>query len=708
MDYLFLNFISLSFAFIFFRMESITQFSKAVYIGLSDEIGTASEVRFRRDTLDTSLDISNCLFHKLKGDILIAGSYREGFRFSSSDMDFMAWSFFMKVISDLSQISSIPFQQKRVFLMEYDSVPPGYTKLRSFTFTPNQTLQIDDSFISCSVFRKSLVTLLNPGFKDLGTEVSEHGPCSFAIHSGFELDVAGCMKCDYWPETAKPWIRRCNEKGWPSDIVVNQIVKSGCHVVPIGSCPENELEWRISFSVAEQKIIYSFNHSQFLCYGLLKLFLKEVINVNNKTPVLCSYFLKTAMFWVIQNDRAIRWTPENFMYCFWNSFKLLIHWVYTGYCPSFFIPENNLFRKKVTGHTQSFLFHQLYCLYNEGMHCILKCPTIQPKFNVAILNESLLRTSEETDITTSCLELRSIHNLSHSIKEKGTISELEAKDPTSCLKNFILLLNQIDLSLKKDLNPYQALTIQTIASPIFHNIAMSIQDRVDHSFFNNRDTYKSMKTALSLLKLSCIIGSVSEILYLAMYYYRNCRYQRSMMCLNKAMIRMCAPYSFFFSTNIHHYIRALGGLSLSSKYKRAIIRGIVLRYECSYISELVLEQKTDINMGILYCEGELKISPLVMLLMLLILNYHKLDDSTKSDYYIQSLKTLLFSDDEEYISHFPKDLSWQILGICQQTCGYHGESLDSFLRSLKEKPSHRIRPATYLRMLLSIFLLKNK
>lgn len=46
------------------RMESITQFSKAVYIGLSDEIGTASEVRFRRDTLDTSLDISNCLFHK--------------------------------------------------------------------------------------------------------------------------------------------------------------------------------------------------------------------------------------------------------------------------------------------------------------------------------------------------------------------------------------------------------------------------------------------------------------------------------------------------------------------------------------------------------------------------------------------------------------------------------------------------------------------
>lgn len=684
-------------------MESITHLSKAVYTGLSVEIGTASEVQFRRDTVDTSFDIYNCLNHKFNIDLLIAGSYREGFRFSSSDMDFMAWTFFMKVISDLSQISSIHFRQKRVFLMESDSVPPGYTKLRSLTFTPNRTLQNDDSFISCSVFRKSLVTLFNPGFKYLGTEVSEHGPCSFAIHNGFEMDIAGCMKCDYWPKTAKPWIRRCNEKGWPSDILVNQIVKAGCHVVPIGSCPENELEWRISFSVAEQKIIYSFNHSQFLCYGLLKVFLKEVINVNNKTPVLCSYFLKTAMFWVIQNDRDIRWTPDNFMYCFWNSFKLLIHWVYTGYCPSFFIPENNLFREKVTGHTQSFLFHQLYCLYNEGLHCILKCPTIQPKFNVAILNES-----EKTDIITALLELSLIHNLCHWNKEHGTFYGVEAKNPTSCLNNFILLLNQIDLSLKKNLNPYQALAIQIYASPIFHKIAMSIQDRVDHSYFNNRDTYKSMKTALSLLRLSCIIGGVSEILYLGMYYYRNCRYQRSMMCLNKAMIRMCAPYSFFIFTDIQHYIRALGGLSLSSKYKRAIIRCIVLRYECSYISELVLEQKTDIKMENIFCDGELKISPLVMLLMLLILNYHKLDDSTKSDYYIQTLKTLLFSDDEEYESHFPKDLSWQILGICQQTCGYHEESLDSFLRSLKEKPSHRIRPATYLRMLLSIFLLKNK
>lgn len=60
----------------------------------------------------------------------------------------------------------------------------------------------------------------------------------------------------------------------------------------------------------------------------------------------------------------------------------------------------------------------------------------------------------------------------------------------------------------------------------------------------------------------------------------------------------------------------------------------------------------------IFCDGELKILFLVMLLMLLILNYYKLDDSIKLDYYIQIFKMLLFSDDEEYIFQFFKDLLW--------------------------------------------------
>jgi hypothetical protein len=41
-------------------------------------------------------------------------------------------------------------------------------------------------------------------------------------------------------------------------------------------------------------LIYSWNHSQIICYVLLKLLLKEVIKKNeNVDKRFCSYFLKT-------------------------------------------------------------------------------------------------------------------------------------------------------------------------------------------------------------------------------------------------------------------------------------------------------------------------------------------------------------------------------------------------------------------------------
>ena len=60
------------------------------------------------------------------------------------------------------------------------------------------------------------------------------------------------------------------------------IVNKGYHVVPIGSSPNRYKEWRVSFSVAEQNLKYFMNYCQFQCYGLLKVFLKEVIKTTVK------------------------------------------------------------------------------------------------------------------------------------------------------------------------------------------------------------------------------------------------------------------------------------------------------------------------------------------------------------------------------------------------------------------------------------------
>lgn len=63
--------------------------------------------------------------------------------------------------------------------------------------------------------------------------------------------------------------------------MLEYILRNGCHFVPVGlkiAGDENELEWRLSFSQAKQNLMYSMSRTQFLCYGPLKTFLKEVDN----------------------------------------------------------------------------------------------------------------------------------------------------------------------------------------------------------------------------------------------------------------------------------------------------------------------------------------------------------------------------------------------------------------------------------------------
>ena len=107
-----------------------------------------------------------------------------------------------------------------------------------------------------------------------------HGPCSSGVVGTQEYDFAYCLNSNTFPKAAHGCIRRLHERGWPSHQVLQDIVTGGCHFVAIPAKLPNfeHLEWRLSFSVAETKLIHNMNHTQFLCYGLLKIFLKEAIN----------------------------------------------------------------------------------------------------------------------------------------------------------------------------------------------------------------------------------------------------------------------------------------------------------------------------------------------------------------------------------------------------------------------------------------------
>ena len=290
----------------------------------------------------------------------------------------MYWGSDFRVIWYFSQAVLYNTQRHTLFLCDSSQSPPGYTLLwvptdSAYPFSLSFFVKVKGvPCISSAKLSDYICTNLHPTLP-----ITMHGPCSSVITGTKEYDLVFCIVSDFWPPAASSWSNRCHS--WPPPDVVNDIVRSGCHFLPIGNKygDHGDNEWRVSFSQAEQKLLYTMNHTQFLTYGLLKLFVKDINSgLSENENLLCSYNIKTAIFWAIQQNTIAYWCPENLLAGFWVCFKLLLKWVYEGVCPNFFIPENNLFRNKVHGKAQYDLFSKLYSLYEKGVAFPLQCPAI--------------------------------------------------------------------------------------------------------------------------------------------------------------------------------------------------------------------------------------------------------------------------------------------------------------------------------------------
>ncbi|XP_062579237.1 uncharacterized protein LOC134241177 [Saccostrea cucullata] len=334
-------------------MTDLPLTSEALYFGLNIGLGSIEIVKMRRDLVQLRDIIENRI--RNDGDrAMISGSTREGYRLASSDFDLMQWPVNHKLISILSQAERYQSTKNTLILMESERCPPGFVLLRLLNDTDQYRVHracIEENnalYISSSKYRE--VMFLKYG----NPEDESHGPCTSGTVevTNEQYDHACCFMSDIWPAQALSWIERCTSNLWPSMATLSKIVNSGCHAVAIGHklSSYEDVEWRISFSLAEHILMFSLNHCQFLCYGLLKLFLNEVINKSNaQERVLCSYHLKTTLLWVVQENIVQNWCPKNLIKCFWICFQTIINYVYHGVCPNFFIPENNMFLGKVEG-----------------------------------------------------------------------------------------------------------------------------------------------------------------------------------------------------------------------------------------------------------------------------------------------------------------------------------------------------------------------
>ncbi|XP_078321985.1 uncharacterized protein LOC111112408 [Crassostrea virginica] len=653
---------------------------ESVFARLCQIVGTSVQVAIRRETMDIREMVDTRVADNDDVIGMESGSRREGFRLKGSDIDYMFWLNNHRVIFDMSQSEHYYKENKTLILSDSSESPPGFTLLELLTPTTDSEVQSarvpmnDRLQISSSLFKQQAQSHYFPGS-------ITHGPCESGEVGGLQYDLACCFACDFWPQSASYWINRCHS--WPDMEVIHEIVRNGCHFVPIGhpqGLHEHE-EWRISFSLTEHKLVRSMNHCQFLTYGLLKIFLKEVIDEQSEetNKLLCSYHMKTVIFWVIQQNAVPLWCPQNLLAGFWVCFKLLLKWVYEGVCPNFFIPENNLFQSKVHGSAQKKLFLQLHGLYEKGLVCLLQSPSIKSYISDVLYNPRLSICTSEDKMISECDHDKELFN------EIYWNTPYSPKNIDHCIK----YLHTIELMIGEPLTQYQVLMLQRSTANILQSTAFTLHNMYTNTGLN-KQMYIADRMSCHMLKLTAKFGCISDMMYIAMFYCKTFRFREALYITEMIKVKLEQP-GLMYKRHVdpQRYTEAVGGQSWSTKIRQAVANDIKLNNYTCYINELKPEQQSVSNL--------FRIPLSVSLYFVEFLCYRHID-TTLAQTALEKLQVLVQHDEGQYVLDVLRDISWEILGICQQMTGNHQAALYSYQQSLTQFPFHKIQNVTQMRI----------
>ena len=194
----------------------------------------------------------------------------------------------------------------------------------------------------------------NPEMEDFELEIAPHGPaiqvdytyCEEGIYTSH--DVVPAIEFSGWPACCQNWVSR--KRLWPPQSLMDEIIQDGFHLVAKTS-PEGDedLDWRFSFSKAEQKLMKSKGlGNRNYCFRIFKMAIKE--NISSTCSLLTSYHLKTLLFWASERHPPDRWSDENLAVCFLGLLDDLLHSLANCSCPHYFLPDLNLFSDCSTDH----------------------------------------------------------------------------------------------------------------------------------------------------------------------------------------------------------------------------------------------------------------------------------------------------------------------------------------------------------------------
>ena len=666
-------------------MEDLRLISCGLYRVVGEELGTEKVVDMRRRVmaLDQILTTASFRHDDLLEDKVLSGSMCEGFRFASSDADVMFVCRNIRVIFSVTARKQYIGKQT-LLLAERDTTKPGFALLKLLNIPSNAPHVTDscvpygDGYYVASQKWTEIFTSLQPNY-------TTHGPCSTTVSGTMEVDLAFCFKSDKLPEEAHSFIQRLHRAGWPSTSKLQRIASGGCHFVAIGAkgSPTELKEWRISFSATEKILIHSMNHVQFLCYGILKIFLKEVIDINIEVKaLLCSYFLKTALFWEISTNK-MKWNASNFLSCFWTCFQRLLHWINNEYCPNFFIPENNMFAGKVHGAARLDLLSCLVPLYKEGYYCLLRCQSIQDELYAIIQRPLLANVAEIWDTGKSGVDVQLI------------LEVWNNKPPSEMVQSEITKqVQDLDNAISTNGSEFEKEILQ-----LWRNYL--IQDTFISSYIGgfltvNETAGPSREYSITTMP---VVDATRHLLYISLYHYRQGMYSVAKRLLQEAKTKLQHPHLMYpGESRIEKYRAAGGDYKTFTQMMKEIVAWDININTGVTIPELTLESQSTTSQSV---KG-ITIPPLVFTNFMCFLCYHQIGSFNEAQSMSQELSILVQYDNSVHIFKRDKAISWQILGICQEMSGDHQSAYQSYRNAAKETWCN-IKYASFVRMSVIIY-----
>lgn len=185
--------------------------------------------------------------------------------------------------------------------------------------------------------------------EDATTSRYKHGP-AMTEDSTKEFktsDLVYGLQTSSWPKSAEEWKSRERRYKWPHERTL-KLVKDGCFLVPVSSSHTSPpTEWRLSFTLLERELIWTWNVIQYKCFMLLKIIKRDLIEP--KVPnSITSYHLKTLMFWLSEERDPTFWNIQNFPNCIRQCLEKLLKFICDEHCPQYFIRTNNLLKGKLS------------------------------------------------------------------------------------------------------------------------------------------------------------------------------------------------------------------------------------------------------------------------------------------------------------------------------------------------------------------------